>query len=329
LADLSQIQRQHFLLSILANTKSGYTAKDLLHYATGAGYDVSSRTISRDIDDLSRSFPVYEEKCKGEICYFLADRLEGLVEFNLDELITLYYLKEIAEAHASSDLATSSVYLINKLLSKLSTDKFTLINTFKDAIRVDPEIANSKNTLDVTMLQKIRSAVANQSPIEICYSAFNTGETTTRRVDPYFLELSEGCYKIVGFCYLRNEFRAFNVSRIISMKVEDGKFEKPENFYEEYVEGRFDKLASGNKTTLKFCLWGQAARLVKEYESKRADKITDKPDGKIIFEKNAAVTHDVLMWVLSYGDEIEVIEPLELKEQVINAAKGILKNYKT
>ena len=147
-------------------------------------------------------------------------------------------------------------------------------------------------------------------------------------MDPYFLELSEGNYKIVGYCHLRQGLRAFNVSRIETLRIEKTKFEKPKNFYEEYTKSRFDKLASDKTESLKLRLWGNAAKLVKEYESKRADKITVEKKGQILFERKAAITDDVVMWVLSYGDEIEVIEPQELKEKVLAKAKGILNNYK-
>ena len=203
LADSSQIQRQHFLLSILADRKNGFTAKDLLKYAIRGGHDVSIRTISRDLDDLSTSFPIYETENDGETRYFLEDRLKGLVELNLDEMITLYYLREMVEAHASSDLATSAKFFINKLFSILSSEKSELISKFKDAIRVEQEKGNATNTLDVSMLQELRDAIAEQNTIAICYYALINDETTTRKVDPYFLELSEGNYKIVGNCHRR------------------------------------------------------------------------------------------------------------------------------
>ncbi|MEI6603351.1 MAG: WYL domain-containing protein [Clostridia bacterium] len=327
MADASQMQRQHFLLSILADRKSGFTANELLNYASRAGYDVSKRTISRDIDDLSSSFLIYETEEAKEVRYFLEDRLHGLVELNLDEMITLYYLKEMVDAHASSDLATSAKAFLSKLISNLSSDKSTFISKFKDAIRVEHEQGQSADQLDVSMLQKLRDAIAEQQTIEICYYALINDEMTTRKVDPYFLELSEGNYKIVGHCHLRGCLRAFNVSRIKTLKLEKASFKKPENFYEEYVKGRFDKLAADQKENLKFKLWGNAAKLVKEYESRRADKITSVEHGKIIFERKAAITDDVIMWVLSYGDEIEVLEPQALKDKVLEKARGIVAVY--
>ena len=327
MSDSSQIQRQQYLLSILANNKNGFTVKDLLRYASHAGYEVSNRTITRDIDDLSKNFPIYEDEETGVTRYFLKDRLKGLVELNLDEMITLYYIGELVEAHAGGDLAASAKYFISKLLSTLASEKGEMMTKFRDAIRIEQEKGYSKNVLDVSMVQKIRDAIANQNSIEICYYALIKEETSKRKVDPYFLELSDGNYKVVGFCHLRGCLRAFNVSRIETLKIVDETFIKPENFYDEYVKGRFNKLSSDKKVKLKFRLWGNAAKLVKEYESNRSDKITSEPGKKILFEKEASITDDVVMWVLSYGDEIEVLEPIELRETVLEKARGILKNY--
>ncbi len=72
---------------------------------------------------------------------------------------------------------------------------------------------------------------------------------------------------------------------------------------------------------------GVSARLVKEYEAKKADRIVENADGdgSIIFERNVPITPEVIKWALGFGCEVEVIEPKELKDEIRRHAVGILK----
>ena len=128
-------------------------------------------------------------------------------------------------------------------------------------------------------------------------------------IDPYILEIREGCYHLIGFCHLRNELRDFRISRIRKMEMLEETFERPENFYEQYSQNRFEKMTGDEEVTLKIIFEGQTARYIKEYENYKADILTTLYDDRILFEKKASYTPDILRWVLRFGADAEVIEP--------------------
>jgi len=61
--DASQIERQLYILSLLSESRVGYSIDELKKNLDAIGVDVSKKTIERDIDFLSTgNFFVTEEK---------------------------------------------------------------------------------------------------------------------------------------------------------------------------------------------------------------------------------------------------------------------------
>ncbi|WP_313340227.1 WYL domain-containing protein [Sedimentibacter sp.] len=67
-------------------------------------------------------------------------------------------------------------------------------------------------------------------------------------------------------------------------------------------------------------------RLIDEYGP---ECITfDNQSGKLLFENTFTNRNYLLQWILSYGDAVKVIEPIELVDEVCLNAKNILAQYK-
>ncbi len=71
---------------------------------------------------------------------------------------------------------------------------------------------------------------------------------------------------------------------------------------------------------------GGSARIVEEYHSDRADSIT-KAGGGIMFKKRAALTPDIVQWIMQFGSEARVREPRELADRIYSEAVKITQNY--
>ncbi|HHX77127.1 MAG TPA: WYL domain-containing protein, partial [Firmicutes bacterium] len=151
-------------------------------------------------------------------------------------------------------------------------------------------------------------------------------EVTERKFAPYILEIYEGCWHVVGYCHLRNSIRDFRVSRIIRMALTDESFVKPQNFYQNYKRYRFDKLYGGDKTKIRLLFTGHAARLIEEYEYNKADLLQKTTDG-LIFERTVALSPDILKWILSFGAEVKVLEPVSLKKQITKEITAMKRLY--
>lgn len=56
-------------------------------------------------------------------------------------------------------------------------------------------------------------------------------------------------------------------------------------------------------------------------------KVTDEPDGSIIYETVVNSLNEIASWIVSRGEGVVVLEPESLKNLVLSTAYGVLKNY--
>jgi predicted DNA-binding transcriptional regulator YafY len=69
------------------------------------------------------------------------------------------------------------------------------------------------------------------------------------------------------------------------------------------------------------------AERIKQKQMMVFQKITECDDGAIIYETMVNSLEEIASWIVSRGEGIIVMEPVELRELVIDRAKGALKNY--
>ncbi len=69
------------------------------------------------------------------------------------------------------------------------------------------------------------------------------------------------------------------------------------------------------------------APLIQEVRWHPTQKLHTMPDGKLIFEVAVAGLREIAWWVMTWGDEAEVLEPKELRERVIETARKMVEVY--
>ncbi len=329
MADVTQVERQLYILSLLSENKRGYTINEIINKLNNLGIDVSRKTVERDIDCISSNFFVYEEVIDGRTHYVANKYSIKNITFTIAELISLHFAREVLSNYSAIDVGDTAHKIIDKIISTAPQINKAYIDTLSDMMKINLTDINIEKDLDPEHLNIIREAIAGRRKLLIGYYAFNSDETTEREFSPYLLEIYEGCYHLIGYCHLRNAVRNLRVSRIEKITLLDETFERRENFYEEYKENRFEKLSGDEKVNIRLKFKGVSARLVKEYEANKADRLVEcedeAGDGVIIFERNVPITPEVIKWVLGFGCEVEVIEPKELKDEIRRHAEGILK----
>lgn len=327
MTDALQSERQLFILSLLSENKNGLTLEQILKELSYIGVDVSKRTVERDLDCVTYHFCIHEEEKNGGIYYYANKYQIENLSFTLKELIALYFSKEMLKPYLHTQEGATSIEVINKITASLPALHKEYLESLRDLYKFNSSVTRCDKEINSEILNIIREAIYEKNTILLEYHSFNKDELTLREYDPYFIEMKEGVYHIIGYCHLRNEIRDLRISRIVSIKKLEKKFKRPENFYENYKKTRFDKLSGNNKIDLKLKFNEEAGRYIKEYELEKADIIEELPNGEITFKRKTALTDDVVNWILSYGSKVEVLEPPELRSEIKEIAKKVLEKY--
>lgn len=179
------------------------------------------------------------------------------------------------------------------------------------------------------LLPRLTEAVATRRRLAFVYR-----DTPRREVDPYGVVLARGHWYLPSFCHRNGEVRAFRVDRIDEASVEeldDGAFERPHDF-DARAAVPIDPLTMGSdplvtawvrvdRSFLPIVLAGLADPSPELRSEGGADGQADRT---VLVPVPVRHRSSFLSWLLGFGDRVEVVEPPELRQLVIDWLTGLV-----
>ncbi|HBY87668.1 MAG TPA: DNA-binding transcriptional regulator [Colwellia sp.] len=168
--------------------------------------EVSTRTIYRDIQDLiANGIPVEGEAGVG---YLLRHEVDvPPLMFNESELEAIQVGMRMVEAWGGSELASAAKQAMIKI-SAVLPDRLQTFNSLMFAPKFH---ANSNEFQHLDLLRK---AAVDRQYLQMDYEDAKQAQTS-REVRPLAIHLWRGCWTLLTWCELRNDFRNFRIDRII------------------------------------------------------------------------------------------------------------------
>lgn len=296
-----------------------YPGKSIRELAGICG--VGERQCFRDLRDLQAAgVPIYNDQG-----YRIVDRFKLKdISFTLDEAMALLYGIKLAERQRGLFRVPGDLKL--KLISLLPKNLSEEIENIQERLEV-----SSGQTADYAaksdLFRDLNGAIKNNRVLGMEYYSFSRDELTTREVEPYQLVFNEGFWYLVAFCHQREEIRLFRVDRIKRLEETGAGFELPSNFsYENYMGAAWG-MERGEEFSFKVRFYGDGARYVRETKFHPSQEIAEEDGGTIIFSARVCGFKAVTRWVLSFGDDAEVLEPEKLREKVIEELKRAREKY--
>ncbi len=270
-------------------------------------FEVSVRTIYRDIDSLSSSgIPIYATQGKGGGIEIAEDFVLSKSLLSNQEkqqiMSALHGLDSIAKQHE------------NELLIKLSA-LFNIENT--NWIEVDFNNWQNNKLYEKTFYD-IKSAILSKHMISFSYFSSNE-EETRRRVKPARLLFKGQDWYLYALCLFRNDFRYFKLSRIKNLEIQDEMFE---DSFENLMLNK--EMPYKNTVILKVKFDRKVAFRV--YDELKG-QITEDDDGNLYTEIEIPNDYVLYNYIFSFGDGAEVLEPKEIRMQIKEMINKMAKKY--
>jgi predicted DNA-binding transcriptional regulator YafY len=173
-------------------------------------------------------------------------------------------------------------------------------------------------------LADLTRAWAERRVVTFRYAPAHYADNTERTprdavVRPYLVEpsLETHALYLIGWDETRNAIRTFKVERIVDLAVTPRTFEPPTGGALETALGRaWDIIADQTPTTVVLRFAPSVAARVREATWHRTQTVVESPDGTLVWRATVAGTIEIRLWILRWGDEVEVLEPPELRDDV-------------
>lgn len=302
-----QIHRLLEIVYILLD-KTTITAKELSEY-----FEVSQRTIYRDIDTLSAAgIPIYTTKGKG-------GGIRLLDQYVLSK--TMLSEKEQLEILSSlQSLKALNISEVETVLNKLSA---TFNKNPTDWIEVDFSQWGNR-VAEKEKFNILKIAIFNRKPVVFDYYS-SYGEKTKRTIEPMKLLFKGQAWYVSGFCRTKDAFRLFKITRIKNLTLTNETFTR--NIQNDIRRVPQDLTNTVTKKMVTLVLKIDPCMAYRVYDEFDQECILKNQDGSFTVTAFYPENEWVYGYVLSFGDFVEVIEPEYMRDIITRKLENSLRKY--
>jgi predicted DNA-binding transcriptional regulator YafY len=285
---------------------------------------ISKRTAYRDLATLESELevPIWEEGSKRGIAqgYFLPP-----IAFTQAEAVNIFLA--VRKMQYFMPLCNSSVASTFMKLNTIVPPflKSQIQNTI-DHLEKLPRDERKTNNFD-----KLIQAWLSRHAVTIQYQEIYGKQPYETTIEPYFLEPSarNRANYVIGYCREKNVIKTFIIDRILGeVKIEKETYEIPSNFnIDDYLISAWGAFADQKVETIKLRFSQRISQALKETRFHSSEIMEMQKDGSLLVTLKINNTGDFHAWIMSWGKDVEVIEPESLRNQMTDVVRSLAKIY--
>jgi predicted DNA-binding transcriptional regulator YafY len=304
-----------FLLQNQPNQKASKLAEKL---------GVSLRTVHRYFEMLDEmGIPVYSERGPyGGFSLVRGYKMPPLV-FTLEEAVAIVLGTGIVEEMWGELYREAARGALAKLENLLPEEQVREVAWARGSL-----FATGMNRADLKALtptlEKLRRAIREHRSVDMKYQTSQVPHPTQRGLDPYALVHRWGWWYVIGFCHVHKEIRTFRVDRISEISLLDRTFNPlPEFNLQEYLK---NEMQSQPQIIARLRFEAAHANIIAGNQS-YWEMVEPQPDGSVEVTFLSPTLEWAASTTLAYGPAVEVLEPPELRDMVMEWLDATAKKY--
>jgi predicted DNA-binding transcriptional regulator YafY len=248
---------------------------------------------------------------------------------NSEELHALLAAQQLLSRSGGGMLSTALAPLqqrIEKLLDEHSMAKAGAPKRWPvERVRVIP---HRTRRMDEHAFRSVCSAVLERKQLSFEYRARSTDEKTRRSVSPQRITHYRDNWYLDAWDHDRDALRSFSVDRISSARMLDADARDiAETQLDEHLAGSYGIFSGPPKGWATIVFSAKSARWVADERWHSQQQGRYLSDGRYELKVPYSTSRELLMDVLHYGSDAEIIEPQSLREQAKSLLQLALSNY--
>ena len=181
---------------------------------------------------------------------------------------------------------------------------------------------------DTRIFQTLADATARRQQVHIRYQGRERGAETERTLSPQRLIHYRDNWYLDAWCHLRNELRSFAVERVAFANVLDTPAQElDETALDTHFKQSYGIFAGQPKHTAVLRFTAERARWVADEHWHPDQQGHWLDDGRFELRIPYSDPRELLLDILKYGAEVEVVAPPELRQSVMTRLQSALMQY--
>jgi len=216
-------------------------------------------------------------------------------------------------------------------ISKWMLDTYSVANSLENCKRIKNRIILEEVPSGQEYLDFIILAMKENRMIHIVYFNYWREDERNYTIEPYFIKLFKQRWYVIGNLVKLNKVLVFSLDRIHDLRISKHlTFKYPTDFSpEEYFKNCYGVIADENIEieTVRIKVSEHQANYIRDLKLHDSQIEIEHNDEYSIFELQIRPTFDFQQEILSNGEDIEVLKPIWLRNEIANKVKNMLDKY--
>ena len=255
---------------------------------------ISKRTFQRDIEDIAMLYNI-------EIVYDFSEKVYRII---------------------SQDIPVQQERII---------EAFETMNALRMSEKVSEYIQfEPRKTQGAEHLWGILHAIKNRRTLQVSYKKYWDNEFSVRTLHPYAIREYRFRWYLVAKDEGDNEIKTFGLDRIQGLEILPHKFTYPKDFsIEEYFKYAYGIIRPNYDNPEEVVLSFNAVqgKYIKSQPMHHSQKILKDTADELQISMLVFPSYDLVMDILSHGDNVRVLSPQSVIDEVTSMYKNALKNH--
>ena len=299
-------------------------ARTLHERLSGHGFETTLRTVQRDLKMLSTVFPITSDEPARPTGWWWADReVHDLPSMDPSTALTFV----LAERFLAPLLPPASLRYLEphfvRARSVLGGLHRSGLGRWASKVRMLARgLTLSPPVVGEDVVETVYEALLEGKRFTCMY--VSRGETSAREysVSPLGLVFRDGVIYLVATLWHYEDIVQLALHRMRSTERSAEAVTPPEGFdMDRYIDdGKLDFPTSPDTIPLRAAFTSDAALHLAESSIGQDQELSERPDGRTLLAVTVPDTAQLRWWLLGFGDQVEVLEPAKLREELAETA---------
>ncbi len=295
--------------------------------------EVTQKTIQRDITFMQNSLGLPLVYDGGKHGYFYERPVHEfpMMRYSVEDVVALFLARKAVEPLQGSPLEATLRDSFKRLSGALQGEISFCWSDLDEAFSVkDSGVVPG----DIRLFEKVSRAVLECRELRFEYRKIDSDLWEPRQLRPFHLAEFDGGWYVIGHDIERKARRTFALQRMKSLKVMKANFLRPADFNRtEHLGGSFGVWHTpgekGKRHRIRLRFTGWAARMVWErrWHPSQETRWVGKGEEALEMILDLSSFEEIRRWILSWGPQVEVLSPTELRHEIIEALTTTKKLY--
>jgi len=174
-----------------------------------------------------------------------------------------------------------------------------------------------QNVSEARTYPTLQRCVDERIACDITYQGATDDQDQHLVFEPYAMHFSTRSWYVLGRSDQHDQVRILKLGRIKKIEPRDTRFQRPEHFkVTDKIGNAWELIPDGGEQEIVLKVTPRLARNVTEVRWHPSQRHESQPDGSATVRFTIDGLSEIAWWVCGYADQVQVIEPPELRDRV-------------